>query len=56
MTDQLELFAWAERPKEGAVIIDALPKILAKIRIEQAFRIPRPRGGAVVLQLQRRAA
>lgn len=57
MKDQLDLFAWVEsRPKSGAIIIDALPKLLAKIRIEQAFNIPRPTGGAKVLPLQRKAA
>jgi hypothetical protein len=57
MTDHHDLFAWADsRPKPEAVILDALPRLLAKIRIEQAFNIPRPTGGAKVLPLQRKAA
>ena len=57
MTDQHDIFAWADsHPKPEAVIIDALPRLLAKIRIEQAFNIPRPTGGAKVLPLQRKAA
>jgi hypothetical protein len=52
-----DLFGWADsRPKPEAVVIDALPKLLAKIRLEQAFNIPRPTGGAKVLPLQRKAA
>lgn len=57
MTDHHDLFAWADsRPKTEAVILDALPRLLAKIRIEQAFNIPRPTGGAKVLPLLRKAA
>lgn len=57
MTEEPDLFAWAEsRPKHDAVVIDALPRLLRKIRIEQAYKIPRPTGGAVVLQLARKAA
>lgn len=57
MTDEPDLFAWAEqRPNCGAVVIDALPHLLKKIRIEQAYKIPRPTGGAVVIPMQRKAA
>lgn len=57
MTDEPDLFAWADsRAKPDAVVIDALPRLLRKIRIEQAYKIPRPTGGAVVLQLSRKAA
>lgn len=52
-----DLFSWADaHPKPGAVIIDALPRLLNRIRIEQAFNIPRPTGGAKVLPMQRKAA
>jgi hypothetical protein len=57
MTDQPDLFEWAHlhQPPE-AVVLDALPYLLKKIRIEQAYKIPRPTGGAVVIPMQRRAA
>lgn len=57
MTEEPDLFAWAESAeKPTAVIIDALPRILQRIRLEQAYKIPRPTGGAVVIQMQRKAA
>lgn len=57
MTEEPDLFAWAESAeKPKAVIIDALPRILQRIRLEQAYKIPRPTGGAVVIQMQRKAA
>lgn len=54
---QLDLFNWADdQKKPDAVIIDALPRLLERIRIEEAFHIPRPIGGAKVLRLARSAA
>jgi hypothetical protein len=61
MKDYPDLFAWADAqtakpvspiiinlPKGGNVI-DALPHMLAKIRIEKAYRIPRPRRDAKII-------
>ena len=59
MTGQQDLFAVScaeTTPKREAIVLDALPKLLAKIRIERAYNIPRPTGGAKVLPLQRRSA
>lgn len=57
MTDEPDLFAWADaHQKQGATILDVLPRILQKIRLEQAYSIPRPTGGAVVIPMQRKAA
>lgn len=57
MKEHPDLFAWAETiEKPTAVVIDALPRILQRIRFEQAYKIPRPTGGAVVIQMQRKAA
>ena len=57
MTEEPDLFAWAASiDKPDAVVIDALPRILQRIRFEQAYKIPRPTGGAVVIPMQRKAA
>lgn len=61
MTDEPDLFAWAHGqiiinlPKGGNVI-DALPAMLRRIRIEKAYGIPRPSGDAIVLPMKRKAA
>ncbi len=51
---QGNLFDWADSqpepaPRPSAVIIEALPRLLAKIRIEKAYRIPRPKGEAKII-------
>lgn len=52
--NQLDLFQWAEtRPNN---VIDALPALLRRIRIEKAYQIPRPSLEAKVLPLERGAA
>lgn len=57
MTEEPDLFAWAETvERREAAVIDALPRILQRIRFEQAYKIPRPTGGAVVIPMQRKAA
>ncbi|MCL6707451.1 hypothetical protein M8R20_10600 [Pseudomonas sp. R2.Fl] len=57
MNDQPDLFTWIKpSQKTEAVVIDALPKLLTKIRIEKTYGKRRPTGEAIVLPLQRRSA
>jgi hypothetical protein len=48
---QETLFDWAEN-RPTAKILDALPRLLARIRIEDAYKIPRPRREATVIQTE----
>lgn len=52
---QLDLFAWAET-RPTAIVIDALPKLLSKIRAEQEAASERPKVVAKVISMERGAA
>lgn len=46
---QLDLFAWAEsRPTN---VIDALPAILRRIRIQKTYQIPRREGEGELIEV-----
>lgn len=47
--NQMDLFVWAETKPSN--VIDALPAILRRIRIEQAYRIPKKRGEGKLIEV-----
>lgn len=52
---QGDLFDWADSQpapaaRPSAIIIEALPWLLAKIRMEKAYCIPRPRRDAKIIE------
>lgn len=55
MPRQLDLFLWADS-RPSAQIIDALPRILARIDMLRDYHVPNPPKPADVIELTRRAS
>lgn len=60
MKRQGDLFEWAAsrqiEPASTATIIDAMPALIRKAAMENAYQIPRPLAGGKVISIERMAS